>query len=96
MKAPKLSTLLLAVMAVVLAIGVACTREVEKEVPVEVTRVVTETVTETKEVEVVKEVEAAPVYPESITIAVGALPANLVANVIPSLQSRITSRLIYG
>ena len=35
-------------------------------------------------------------YPESITIAVGALPANLVANVIPSLQSRITSRLIYG
>ena len=96
MKAPKLSTLFLAVMAVVLAIGVACTREVEKEVPVEVTRVVTETVTETKEVEVVREVEAAPVYPESITIAVGALPANLVANVIPSLQSRITSRLIYG
>ena len=27
---------------------------------------------------------------------VGALPANLVANVIPSLQSRITARLIYG
>ena len=39
---------------------------------------------------------AAAAYPESITIAVGALPANLVANVIPSLQSRITSRLIYG
>ena len=39
---------------------------------------------------------AAAGYPESITIAVGALPANLVANVIPSLQSRITSRLIYG
>ena len=95
-KTPRLSTIFLAVMAAVLAIGVACTREVEKEVPVEVTRVVTETVTETKEVEVVREVEAAPVYPESITIAVGALPANLVANVIPSLQSRITSRLIYG
>ena len=40
--------------------------------------------------------DAAAAYPESITIAVGALPANLVANVIPSLQSRITSRLIYG
>lgn len=42
--------------------------------------------------------EAAAAYsgPTSITIAVGALPANLVANVIPSLQSRITSRLIYG
>ena len=41
-------------------------------------------------------VEGAYRGPESITIAVGALPANLVANVIPSLQSRITSRLIYG
>ena len=93
---PKLSTILLAVMAAVLAIGVACTREVEKEVPVEVTRVVTETEVVEKEVEVVREVEAQPQYPESITIAVGALPANLVANVIPSLQSRITARLIYG
>ena len=93
---PKLSTILLAVMAAVLAIGVACTREVEKEVPVEVTRVVTETEVVEKEVEVVREVEAQPQYPESITIVVGALPANLVANVIPSLQSRITARLIYG
>ena len=83
-------------MAAVLAIGVACTREVEKEVPVEVTKVVTETEVVEKEVEVVREVEAQPQYPESITVAVGALPANLVANVIPSLQSRITSRLIYG
>ena len=91
-----MSTILLAVMAAVLAIGVACTREVEKEVPVEVTRVVTETEVVEKEVEVVREVEAQPQYPESITVAVGALPANLVANVIPSLQSRITSRLIYG
>ena len=57
---PKLSTILLAVMAAVLAIGVACTREVEKEVPVEVTRVVTETEVVEKEFEVVREVEAQP------------------------------------
>ncbi len=43
-----------------------------------------------------REASLTAAYPESITIAVGALPANLVANVIPSLQSRITSRLIYG
>ena len=83
-------------MAAVLAIGVACTREVEKEVPVEVTRVVTETEVVEKEVEVVREVEAQPQYPESITIAVGALPVTTVGNTIPSLQSRITARLIYG
>ncbi|MCY4528854.1 MAG: ABC transporter substrate-binding protein [Chloroflexi bacterium] len=46
--------------------------------------------------EAVEAAEAAYRGPDSITIAVGALPANLVANVIPSLQSRITSRLIYG
>ncbi len=44
----------------------------------------------------VEAAESAYRGPTSITIAVGALPANLVANVIPSLQSRITSRLIYG
>lgn len=44
----------------------------------------------------VEAAESAYRGPDSITIAVGALPANLVANVIPSLQSRITSRLIYG
>ncbi len=34
--------------------------------------------------------------PESITIAVGALPVSLVGNTIPSLQSRVFSRLMYG
>ena len=36
------------------------------------------------------------VYPERMVIAVDALPVNLVGNTIPSLQSRLFSRLMYG
>ena len=42
------------------------------------------------------EVEAPVVYPDEMVIAIGALPVTLVGNTIPSLQSRLFSRLMYG
>ena len=77
---------------------------VEKEVPVEKI-VVQEKVVEvekqvpvTIEKPIIRYVETAArdVYPDTMTIAVGALPVTLVGNTIPSLQSRLFSRLMYG
>ena len=77
---------------------------VEKEVPVEKI-VVQEKVVEvekqvpvTIEKPIIRYVETAArdVYPDTMTVAVGALPVTLVGNTIPSLQSRLFSRLMYG
>ena len=72
------------------------TKEVIKEVIKEVPVIQTKVETKVETVEVVVEVEAPVVYPERMVIAIGALPVNLVGNTIPSLQSRLFSRLMYG
>ncbi|MDP6063224.1 MAG: ABC transporter substrate-binding protein [SAR202 cluster bacterium] len=71
-------------------------KEVVKEVEVEVEKEVVKEVIKEVSVEKIVEVAAAATYPDEMTLAVGAIPVTLVGNTIPSLQSRLFSRLVYG